>query len=255
MSVFDLRVRVWNENKQMWPCNSHPRSTKHIASRAAAAADAPECSRRPAVSVVHEDTLDATLRLIASGTCSRPLVLNMADDVRPGGCVAAGGGMQEESLFRRTNLHAHLLPSLYPIACDEAVYSPDVIVCRRGESEGYRLLDPGHMPSIGVVSCPGVAMPALSQDSRSFAHESDREALRAKVRAIFEVAVMHGHDAMVLGALGCGAFGCPPDDVAAVFKEELERASVHGVVREVVFAILGAANNAAFSRVLDGSEI
>ena len=66
------------------------------------------------MSVVHQDTLDATLRLLASGVCTRPLVLNMADDVRPGGCVAAGGGMQEESLFRRTNLRAHLLPSLYP---------------------------------------------------------------------------------------------------------------------------------------------
>ena len=55
------------------------------------------------------------------------------------------------------------------------------------------------MPLIGVVSCPGIAVPALSPDARSFAHDADRDALRAKVRAIFEVAVLHGHDAMVKG--------------------------------------------------------
>jgi uncharacterized protein (TIGR02452 family) len=205
------------------------------------------------VSVVHEDTLDATLRLITSGVSARPLVLNMADDARPGGCVAVGGGMQEESLFRRTNLHAHLLPRLYPIASDEAVYSPDVVLCRHGEGHGYRLLASDQMPRIGVVSCPGVAMPALSPDARSFAHPADRDALRAKVRVIFEVAVLHGHDALVLGALGCGAFGCPPDDVARVFKEELDRATL-SPVRTVVFAVLGAANHAAFSRALLSPE-
>ena len=261
--VFDLRVRVWDENRRMWPEDARPPSTKHRAS-GRALERLPEGV--PAVSVVHEDTLDAALRLLGSGASARPLVLNMADDVRPGGCVAAGGGMQEESLFRRTDLHAHLLPrlrpverpdgvlpALYPIARDEAVYSPDVVVCRRGEAEGYRLLAAGEMPRIGVVSCPGVAMPALSQDARAFAHEADREALRAKVRVIFEIAELHGHDALVLGALGCGAFGCPPHDVARVFGEELERGTLPPSVTQVVFAVLGAANHAAFRERLAGA--
>ena len=37
------------------------------------------------------------------------------------------------------------------------------------------------------------------------------------MRVIFEVAELHGHVALVLG---CGAFGCPPHDVARAFGEE-----------------------------------
>ena len=35
--------------------------------------------------------------------CHNPLVLNLADNNRPGGCVDSGSRAQEESLFRRTN--------------------------------------------------------------------------------------------------------------------------------------------------------
>jgi hypothetical protein len=47
----------------------------------------------------------------------------------PGGCVKAGGGMQEESIFRRTSIHRCLLKNLYPIE-DKCLYCPDLPVVR-----------------------------------------------------------------------------------------------------------------------------
>jgi uncharacterized protein (TIGR02452 family) len=36
------------------------------------------------------------------------------------------------------------------------------------------------------------------------------------MQAILDMAASHGHDAVVLGALGCGAFGNPPRHIAEV---------------------------------------
>jgi uncharacterized protein (TIGR02452 family) len=184
--------------------------------------------------VIKSDTIDAVLAILDEGVARRPLVLNMADISRPGGCVLAGGGMQEEMLFRRTDLCRHLLPELYPIGPAEVVYSPNVLVFRANEEAGYKPLALPRL--VAFVSCPGVSMPTLTDDGRMQA--SDVLMLRSKIRAIYQVAAKHGHDALVLGALGCGAFGCPPRHVAEVFRDECHR---FGIV--TIFAVLGAAHN------------
>lgn len=52
------------------------------------------------------------------------------------------------------------------------------------------------------------------------------------------IAVDNGHDAIVLSALGCGAYGNPPEHMARLFKEviskEFDRAFKH-----ISFAIIG----------------
>lgn len=166
------------------------------------------------VRVSHADTLDAARAMCDDGRArlGPPLVLNMADLVRPGGMAAAGGGAQEEELFRRTNLCRHLAPELYPLAEDEAVYSPDVTVFRGGEAAHYAPLSPAWRVCL---------------------------------------AEMHGHDALVLGALGCGAFGCPADHVADIFAARLRAFRLDGrrrSLKHVEFAVLGKANHAAFQR-------
>ena len=179
---------------------------------------------------VDKDTLDATLDLIEQGM--HPLVLNMADIHNPGGCVSCGGGMQEESLFRRTNYHRHLSRSFYPIGEREAVVSFDVDIIRECERDGFEFLK--FSKSASFLACPCISMPQLVDNRFS---EKDSQLFREKVRLVLSVAHKYGHDSIVLGAWGCGAFGCPPKHVAEIMFAEIEQ--VEGCFKKIVFAILG----------------
>ena len=75
-----------------------------------------------------------------------------------------------------------------------------------------------------------------------------------KIRTIFRIALENGHDSMVLGAFGCGAFRNPPEIVAKVFynvmqdyldKLEVIEYAVFHTEREL-------ANYEAFSKVMRG---
>ena len=185
---------------------------------------------RVAVSVANMDTLDAALRLFSAE--EDPLVLVFADPERPGGCVAAGAGMQEESLFRRTALFRYLDRSLYPIEPLAAIYAPDVpLSAALGSASGQRR-------SLSFVACPGVRMPPTGPDGRLL--EFDAALMKRKIELVFQVARDNGHASLVLGALGCGVFGCPPRHVAELFREVLESDAVAFAFRRVVFAVTGA---------------
>lgn len=70
----------------------------------------------------------------------------------------------------------------------------------------------------------------------------DPELLREKVRCVYRMAAENGHDALVLGAFGCGYFGNPEQVVAKTFKDVLARefASAFDVV---VFAVPGSSRD------------
>lgn len=197
------------------------------------------------MSVVKADTLDIALDLVRTKKAVKPLVLNMADKYRPSGCVLAGAGMQEESLFRRTNLHSHLTPEHYPIDKeDEALYSRGVVVCLENEERGFAWLNPPF--EMDFVSLPALSMPRLMPcQSRLF--PDDAQVFARKVDILLQLARSNGHDALVLGALGCGAFGCPAKHVAEIFAERVARffsrrddsAEDDNQITHVVFAILG----------------
>ena len=58
-----------------------------------------------------------------------------------------------------------------------------------------------------------------------------------RIRKILTVAQAHGHDSLVLGAWGCGAFGNDGHQVSAFFKQALEE-DFKGAFKEVTFAIV-----------------
>lgn len=174
------------------------------------------------ISVTKSDTMDMALCM----NMHKPLILIFADADHPGGCVGAGAGMQEESLFRRTSLHKHLIKEeLYPIEPLAAIYVPHV------ETLNGNILD--------FIACPGIKMPTLSSDFRFC--KDDENTLREKIKLIMQVAYDNGHSNLVLGALGCGVWGCPPKHVAEIFRELL--LEYNGVFEHICFAILGATYN------------
>jgi uncharacterized protein (TIGR02452 family) len=220
------------------------------------------------ITVVNSDCLEAARDLMdkhADG--SVVAVLNMANRHTPGGGVLRGAGAQEENIFRRSTL----LCSLYPLARfageykdivppsaegpkypiehrSGGIYSPPTQVFRESEAKGYALL-----PS--PFSVAFLTVPAIMWEDRPLPLSNDRKrAMLLKIRAIFRIAAAHGHLDLVLSAFGCGAFGNPPKDVAALFHAALREPEFVGVFRRVEFAILDD-HNAMKQHNLEGNLV
>ena len=199
------------------------------------------------VEVQNIDCLYAGVQLKQQGY--NPAVLNMASLRNPGGGVTTGAGAQEETLFRRTNLFRSLYQfapyaGQYGITRSEhqypldknfgGVYTPGAIVFRDSEQKGYALLD--EPESLSFITVAGINRPDLTGDGMIADYHA--EAIKNKIRTIFRIGMAHGHDSLVLGALGCGAFCNPPHHVARLFHEVMEEPEFRARYRRIVFAIL-----------------
>ena len=193
------------------------------------------------VRVVNQDTFEVAEEIVKQG--HRPLVLNLASDYKPGGGVSKGAKAQEEDLFRRSDYYRHLNPRFYPLKSTDAIFSPGVTVIK---DVNYTKLKPNFQ--VDCLAVAGLRKPKIVQGKFQ---AKDEELLRTKIRQILEIADRHQFDYLVLGALGCGAFGNPPEEVARLFKEELT--NFHHSFIEVLFAVLckrDLYNYQVFSRIL-----
>lgn len=200
------------------------------------------------VEVINDDCLAVAMDLLSEGF--NPAVLNMASRRNPGGGVIAGAGAQEETLFRRTNLFRSLYQFTqyagiyglesssyqYPLDRDfGGVYTPGATLFREDEDHGYRLMD--NPVKLSFISVAGMNRPELVNGGTMIApHLVD--AVKNKIRTILAIGLQHGHDSLVLGALGCGAFRNPPRHVAQLFREVLDERTFRGRFRRIVFAII-----------------
>jgi uncharacterized protein (TIGR02452 family) len=218
----------------------------------------------PRIKVIKSDTFDAAHSLLTAnpGPRTRIAVLNMASPLRPGGGVLNGARAQEESLCMRGTLYASLHDSYYRIPENAAVYSPDVLVFRASDHmTGGGELAKKEWWWVDVISCAALRMPEVvvkvmdwkdGEVVKEKAYENDgqREAMTMKVRLILQIAMQKGITHLVLGALGCGAYGNPPVEVARIFKKVLcgdrKKKGItveESGIEEIVFAIFDEGEN------------
>ena len=183
------------------------------------------------VQISNETTLAAAHRLVEQGL--RPLALNFANGVEPGGGFLNGARAQEEGLCWSSALFATLAGDpMYeahrlrprPDSSDWVIYSPDVPVFR-GDG-GRTLPDPW---LLSVITCAAPYAPRIGQPESG-------DLLRRRIQRVLAVAHALGHTALVLGAWGCGAFGNDPWRTAQDFRHALEISFV-GAFSDVLFAI------------------
>lgn len=183
------------------------------------------------VQVTNETTLGASRRLVDQGL--RPLALNFANGIQPGGGFLHGARAQEEVLCRSSALYQTLVGDpMYaehgrrplPDSTDWVIYSPDVPVFRC--DAGAALQHPWHL---SIVSCAAPFAPAIGQP-----HAGDL--LQERMYRVLEIARSFGHAALVLGAWGCGAFENDPHRTAIDFRQALED-DFGGAFSDIVFAI------------------
>ena len=183
------------------------------------------------VQVTNETTLGASLRLVERGL--RPIALNFANGVQPGGGFLMGATAQEEVLCRSSALYRTLIGDpMYeehrrrqlPDSTDWAIYSPNVPVFRM--DDGTELERPW---LLNFITCAAPYAPAVGQPQAG-------DLLKERIRRVLAIARGYGYAALVLGAWGCGAFGNDAQRTAIDFRDALEQ-EYEGAFSEVAFAI------------------
>jgi len=156
-------------------------------------------------------------------------VMNFANAFHPGGGVRDGASAQEEALCRCSTLLPCLetpenMEKFYDyhdrtincLANDDCIYTPDVVVFKTDNASPI-IMPENEWYKVDVITC---AAPDLRDDwigSVSDRMLYDIHVKRAK--KIFDVAMDHRVDAIVLGAFGCGVFSNNPDVVASAYAE------------------------------------
>lgn len=225
----------------------------------------PSSAYETKLSVVNADCLVVGKKMQDEGL--NPAVLNMASAYRPGGGVLNGVRAQEECIFRRTNLFMSLYkydrhmynlviaPNIdeftkgvydldfikqgYPM--DEnfgGIYSADVTVFK---DVNYEWLCDVYETSFISVAAMNVNR-ALRQGEKVLIDGKLSDyaisITKNKIRTIYRIGILHGHDSLVLGAWGCGAFGNPPEQMVQLFVDVLNEAEFRGRYKDIRFAII-----------------
>lgn len=224
-------------------------------------------AKKHAYGELETDCVNADCVEVANGLMKigcNPAILNLASRYHACGGYDSGAGAQEESLCRVSTLSQSLYqyfdPSqrcvreaeveprgkAYPLDINfGGIYSPDVTFFRHGPMKGFEFRKEPFR--CGVIS---VAALNFRENTRYVNEElkykaadggftSDGDAIQMnKIRTIFRIALANGHDSIVLGAFGCGAFQLPPEAVAEQFSRVLDEPEFECCFRAVVFAIL-----------------
>lgn len=197
---------------------------------------------KPAViKVINQDTLDLALKLIQN-KCpgqqktdnSKVTILNMASDYKPCGGALNGAKAQEECIARRSNLFMLLPPQIYPWHRSLILYNQGLDVCK---DSNYNLCDPFQ---VNCISIAGVRNPKLDANGQ-YKDKRLRDAMKNKINNLFKVAYLNKQDTLVLGAIGCGAFGNPPHEVATMFVNLIEEYKY--LFKNIYFAVLSHGRN------------
>jgi uncharacterized protein (TIGR02452 family) len=211
-----------------------------------ASALTPQSTSSTRYEVVMESTLSAAARLVGEG--HRAVALNFASAKNPGGGFLNGARAQEESLCRESLLYACLNGNpMYDfhrtqadlLYSDYAIYSPDVPVVR--SPAGELLAQP--YPCSFITSPAANAKEVLRRDATR--GPEIRQAMQARVHKVLVIAAAHGHDAIVLGAWGCGVFGNDCTQIAELFHATLTTTFRDSFAR-IAFAVLDSSPERRF---------
>ncbi len=237
----------------------------------------PSLPQPAVIRVSNADTLNAAIELsnLASpknsgdGYNPRVAVLNFANRHTPGGGWLNGAVAQEEAICYRSSLSLSLDSREYPLGSAEALYSPYVVIFREDMANGHRMMWPTtqllDLPVVSVVTVAAINRPATrqftvqGQQKLVYAKDRERNLTKDKMRLALRMAAKNGHRSIVLGALGCGVFANPPEEVAHCWREVLGEYEFQGNWwRDVWFAVFDPRNEGnydIFQRILDRKEV
>jgi len=218
------------------------------------------------VHVVEGDIIEAALWMKIHQDLN-PVILNMAheSDTPSSERFRKGNTGFAPDLLRRTNISQYFdaHPDFFPLPEFGCVYTPNVLVFRNPESQGYKFK--AEPLSLGVITAWTYSEPAVQQAaplnvSRKLSsarllrksstsamapvlESGSAEKIKQKIRGVMNTAREMGHDSVVLSAWGCGTSQVhPPKDMARLFREVvfeqfMDAKTKKGEFKAIVFAI------------------
>lgn len=220
---------------------------------------------KPKVTVLSGDWGDIT-QALTKHNGQIYAVLNMANAYSPGGGYLEGMVAQEENMFRRTTCHYHVADeAMEPTKNFYTQKETDLI----NAENGVVYLDTSH-PRVCIKGSEGPGITGyqdlnddqyflfyeLKSAADDLRHDKqfNENSMRRKIGAQLDTLHTNGIRHVVLSAFGCGAFANPPEQIARIYREELEKRQ--GYFDDVVFAIYhpgyGPDNFTIFSKELNG---
>lgn len=197
------------------------------------------------VHVVGTDSYTAAREIIRGfpEAIGKTAVLNLAsDEKRAGGWMESFTRTQEEALCYSSTVYATLKEDYYPWpnlgpGSIAGIFSPDIVVFKNDLDHNCVDLPLEERRLVSVISVAAPRNPALTKDGTSLANERDLDDFRGKIRLVYRMAGTWGKQAIVLAAMGCGVYGCPPRQVADEMKSILLEDEFKGWFRNIVFAV------------------
>jgi uncharacterized protein (TIGR02452 family) len=180
-----------------------------------------------------------------TATTGKTGVLNLASSEEPGGGWRQTlSKTQEEALCYSSTLYATLEPRYYPWSGTAGIISPDVVVFKDTLENGCVDLPSKERHVLAVFTVAAPCWPGVTEDGENFSQEAVLRGvlrdLKESILLILRMAATTGVTNLVLGAMGCGAYGCPPRAVAHEMKKTLELVEFKGWFERVVFAVYAA---------------
>ena len=134
--------------------------------------------------------------------------------------------MLDGGFLEATALAEYLVEKGLPFRECHAISGTLVRLC---EDRGCRLAD------LTLTEMRQVC-PRIGADGMMLQREAD--ITLDKIRTIFRIGMMQGHDSLILSAMGCGAFANPPAHIAKLFHQVIEEDEFKDKFRLIDFAIL-----------------
>lgn len=168
-----------------------------------------------------------------------PMIVNCADPEVPGGGYFRGATSEEAELFLCSSLAIALdfrlgyqKRNFYPFNEDGGVYSPNIWVFRDSD---FEVLE--KPIKIAVCSMSALLNPKIEKrDNKWWLSERDEKLLYKKLRKQFLMAQNHNHNAIVLNAFGCNSSFLPPNHVAKIYFQLIEKEFI-GCFKRICFAV------------------
>jgi uncharacterized protein (TIGR02452 family) len=219
------------------------------------------------IEVIDSDTFACARSLVAASPELRGklAVLNLASDEEPGGGWRYSlSTTQEEALCYSSTLFQTLKVDWYPWpntgeGSIKGVFSGNVVVFKDTLDNGCVDLEEEERIVVSVVTVAAPRLPELTDDKTEFKEQRVLDEFREKVRLVLRCAAREGNTGLVLGALGCGAYRCPPALVAREMKGVLAEEEFRGWFERIVFAVygkgpVGERNFRVFKQVFGGQD-
>ncbi|KAJ7198850.1 hypothetical protein GGX14DRAFT_665440 [Mycena pura] len=218
------------------------------------------------VEIINSDAFTLARKLLAADPTAKVAVLNLASDVLPAGpWLRAMTTTQEEALCYSSTLYVTLKESYYPwpnmgSGCVAGIFSPGVVIFRDDLDHDCAELPLAERRVVSVITVAAPRHAILTPDKKAFKFPAVLGYLREKIRLVYRMAAHNGQQYLVLGAMGCGAYACPPRLVATEMRNILLEPEFRGWFKKVVFAVYsrpsnGPGNFEHFKAVFKGVEV